>query len=106
MAHNEAQGDFCAPVRDWLDIAYSDHSIRLVIIANMPHRKRSVRALQMNVKRWRKEKDECEVIENSNVQNVRMEKLNTVVKKDASAVGNYILVNFNQVNNLLRSAKC
>ncbi|GFX59663.1 uncharacterized protein TNCV_3754281 [Trichonephila clavipes] len=38
--------------------------------------------------------------------NVRLEKLNTVVKKDTSAIGNYILVDFNQVNNLLRSAKC
>ncbi|GFV59464.1 uncharacterized protein TNCV_4921551 [Trichonephila clavipes] len=27
-------------------------------------------------------------------------------KKDTSAIGNYILVDFNQVNNLLRSAKC
>ncbi|GFS93495.1 uncharacterized protein TNCV_1982041 [Trichonephila clavipes] len=32
--------------------------------------------------------------------------MNTVVKKDTSAVGNYILVNFYQVNNLLRSTKC
>ncbi|GFX73707.1 uncharacterized protein TNCV_4290231 [Trichonephila clavipes] len=38
--------------------------------------------------------------------NIRLEKLNTVVKKDTSAIGNYILVDFNQVNNLLRSAKC
>ncbi|GFX00940.1 uncharacterized protein TNCV_4579061 [Trichonephila clavipes] len=38
--------------------------------------------------------------------NVRLEKLNTAVKKDTSAIGNYILVDFNQVNNLLRSAKC
>ncbi|GFY79639.1 uncharacterized protein TNIN_112931 [Trichonephila inaurata madagascariensis] len=72
----------------------------------MPLRKRSVRALQMNVKRWRKENYECEVTKNSNVQNVRLEKLNTMVEKDTSAVGNYILVDFNQVNNLRRSAKC
>ncbi|GFV12285.1 uncharacterized protein TNCV_1537811 [Trichonephila clavipes] len=71
----------------------------------MPLRKLSVRALQMNVKRWHKENSEREVIKSSNVQNVRLEKLNTVVKKDTSAVGNYILVYFNQVNNLLRSAK-
>ncbi|GFW29616.1 uncharacterized protein TNCV_3934841 [Trichonephila clavipes] len=67
--------------------------------------KRSVRAMQINVKRWRKENSEREVIKNSNVQNVRLEKLNTVVKKNTSDVGNYILVDFNQVNNLLRSAK-
>ncbi|GFY37546.1 uncharacterized protein TNIN_149511 [Trichonephila inaurata madagascariensis] len=72
----------------------------------MPLRKRLVRALQMNVKRWHKENYECEVTKNSNVQNVRLEKLNTMVEKDTSAVGNYILVDFNQVNNLLRSAKC
>ncbi|GFY39299.1 hypothetical protein TNIN_207981 [Trichonephila inaurata madagascariensis] len=72
----------------------------------MSLRKRSVRALQMNEKRWRKENYECEVTKNSNVQNVRLEKLNTMVEKEKSAVGNYILVDFNQVNNLLQSAKC
>ncbi|GFY55489.1 hypothetical protein TNIN_224791 [Trichonephila inaurata madagascariensis] len=72
----------------------------------MPLRKRSVRALQMNVTRWRKENYECKVTKNSNVQNVRLEKLNTMIEKDTSAVGNYILVDFNQVNNRLRSAKC
>ncbi|GFV09007.1 uncharacterized protein TNCV_3349001, partial [Trichonephila clavipes] len=68
--------------------------------------KRSVRALQMNEKRWCKAKVDCEVNKNSVFSNVRLEKLNTVVKKDTSAIGNYILVDFNQVNNLLRSAKC
>ncbi|GFW45002.1 uncharacterized protein TNCV_4513161 [Trichonephila clavipes] len=72
----------------------------------MPVRKRSVRALQMNEKRWCKAKVDCEVNKNSVFSNVRLEKLNTVVKKDTSAIGNYILVDFNQVNNLLRSAKC
>ncbi|GFS95079.1 uncharacterized protein TNCV_341511 [Trichonephila clavipes] len=72
----------------------------------MPLRKRSVRALQMNEKRWCKAKVDCEVNKNSVFSNVRLEKLNTVVKKDTSAIGNYILVDFNQVNNLLRSAKC
>ncbi|GFW10687.1 hypothetical protein TNCV_4918061 [Trichonephila clavipes] len=72
----------------------------------MPLRKRSVRALQMNEKRWCKAKDDCEVNKNSVFSNVSLEKLNTVVKKDTSAIGNYILVDFNQVNNLLRSAKC
>ncbi|GFY41678.1 hypothetical protein TNIN_367461 [Trichonephila inaurata madagascariensis] len=72
----------------------------------MSLRKRLVRALQMNSKRWRKENADCKVIEKPLVSNVRLEKLNTVVKKDTSAVGNYILVNFNQINNLLRSAKC
>ncbi|GFY56072.1 hypothetical protein TNIN_347451 [Trichonephila inaurata madagascariensis] len=46
------------------------------------------------------------LIENPIVSNARLEKLNAVVKKDMSAVGNYILVDFNQVNNLLQSAKC
>ncbi|GFW32164.1 uncharacterized protein TNCV_2601901 [Trichonephila clavipes] len=72
----------------------------------MPLRKRSVRALQMNEKRWCKAKVDCEVNKNSVFSNVRLEKLNTVVKKDTSAIGNYILVDFNQVHNLLRSAKC
>ncbi|GFX96253.1 uncharacterized protein TNCV_2291411 [Trichonephila clavipes] len=72
----------------------------------MPLRKRSVRTLQMNEKRWCKVKVDCEVNTNSVFSNVRLEKLNTVVKKDTSAIGNYILVDFNQVNNLLRSAKC
>ncbi|GFT26741.1 uncharacterized protein TNCV_3709371 [Trichonephila clavipes] len=72
----------------------------------MPLRKRSVRALQMNEKRWCKAKVDCEVNENSVFSNVRLEKLNTVVKKDTFAIGNYILVDFNQVNNLLPSAKC
>ncbi|GFV02961.1 uncharacterized protein TNCV_2744241 [Trichonephila clavipes] len=72
----------------------------------MPLRKRSVRALQMNEKRWCKAKVDCEVNKNSVYSNVRLEKLNTVVKKDSSAIGNYILVDFKQVNNLLRSAKC
>ncbi|GFV72507.1 uncharacterized protein TNCV_2763721 [Trichonephila clavipes] len=72
----------------------------------MPLRKRSVRALQMNEKRWCKAKVDCEVNKNSVFSNVRLEKLNTVVKKDTSAIVNYILVDFNQVNNLLRSAKC
>ncbi|GFS55440.1 uncharacterized protein TNCV_1627141 [Trichonephila clavipes] len=71
----------------------------------MPLRKRSVRALQMNEKRWCKAKVDCEVNKNSVFSNVRLEKLNTVVK-NTSAIGNYILVDFNQVNNLLRSAKC
>ncbi|GFV55213.1 uncharacterized protein TNCV_145841 [Trichonephila clavipes] len=65
-----------------------------------------IRALQMNEKRWCKAKVDCEVNKNSVFSNVRLEKLNTVVKKDTSAIGNYILVDFNQVNNLLRSAKC
>ncbi|GFU37893.1 uncharacterized protein TNCV_1063931 [Trichonephila clavipes] len=60
----------------------------------------------MNEKRWCKAKVDCEVNKNSVFSNVRLEKLNTVVKKDTSAIGNYILVDFNQVNNLLRSAKC
>ncbi|GFX26757.1 hypothetical protein TNCV_1839301 [Trichonephila clavipes] len=72
----------------------------------MPLKKRSVRALQMNEKRWRKENVDCEVLENPVVSNVRLEKLNTVVKKDTSAVKNYILVDFNPANNLLRSVKC
>ncbi|GFV15642.1 hypothetical protein TNCV_2123591 [Trichonephila clavipes] len=71
----------------------------------MPLRKRSVRALQMNEKRWCKAKVDCEVNKNSVFSNVRLEKLNTVVKRDTSAIGDYILVDFNQVNNLLRSAK-
>ncbi|GFV55587.1 hypothetical protein TNCV_1820741 [Trichonephila clavipes] len=72
----------------------------------MPLRKLSVRALQMNEKRWCKAKVDCEVNKNSVFSNVRLEKLNTVVKKDTSAIENYTLVDFNQVNNLLRSAKC
>ncbi|GFX11739.1 uncharacterized protein TNCV_4340841 [Trichonephila clavipes] len=72
----------------------------------MPLRKRTVRALQMNKKRWCKAKVDCEVNKNSVFANVRLEKLNTVVKKDTSAIGNYILVDVNQVNNLLQSAKC
>ncbi|GFU13759.1 hypothetical protein TNCV_939741 [Trichonephila clavipes] len=84
----------------------SDVTVDLVVIAIMPLRKRSVRALQMNEKRWCKAKVDCEVNKNSVFSNVRLEKLNTVVKKDTSAIGNYILVDFNQVNNLLRSAKC
>ncbi|GFY41672.1 hypothetical protein TNIN_313801 [Trichonephila inaurata madagascariensis] len=67
----------------------------------MPLRKRSVRALQMNEKRWCKENVDCEVVKNSVVSNVRLRKL-----KRMSAIGNYILVDFNQVNNLLRSARC
>ncbi|GFY43742.1 hypothetical protein TNIN_101471 [Trichonephila inaurata madagascariensis] len=72
----------------------------------MPLRKGSIRALQINAKRWRKENVDCKVIENPVVSNVHLEKLNTVEKKDTSAIGNYILVDFNQVNKLLRSAKC
>ncbi|GFS95886.1 uncharacterized protein TNCV_2259481 [Trichonephila clavipes] len=53
-----------------------------------------------------KVKVDCEVNKNSVFSNGRLEKLNTVVKKDTSAIGNYISVDFNQVNNLLRSAKC
>ncbi|GFV33450.1 uncharacterized protein TNCV_1679211 [Trichonephila clavipes] len=34
----------------------------------------------MNAKRWRKENGDCEVFENSVVSNVRLEKLNTVIK--------------------------
>ncbi|GFY05496.1 uncharacterized protein TNCV_218781 [Trichonephila clavipes] len=44
----------------------------------MPLRKRSVRALQMNEKRWCKAKVDCEVNKNSVFTNVRLEKLNTV----------------------------
>ncbi|GFV14530.1 uncharacterized protein TNCV_1080531 [Trichonephila clavipes] len=44
----------------------------------MPLRKRSVRALQMNEKRWCKAKIDCEVNKNSVFSNVRLEKLNTV----------------------------
>ncbi|PRD23637.1 UNVERIFIED_CONTAM: hypothetical protein NCL1_45850 [Trichonephila clavipes] len=69
----------------------------------MPLRTHSARAFQRNVKRWRKENSEREGIQNSNVQNVGLEKLNTVVKKDTSDVVNYILVDYNQVNNLLRN---
>ncbi|GFW31094.1 hypothetical protein TNCV_2576761 [Trichonephila clavipes] len=71
----------------------------------MPLRKRSVRALQMNEKRWCKVKVDCEVNKNSVFSNVRLEKLNTVVIKDTLLLKLYI-VDFNQVNNLLRSAKC
>ncbi|GFV73839.1 uncharacterized protein TNCV_4523681 [Trichonephila clavipes] len=52
----------------------------------MPLRKPSVRALQMNEKRWCKAKVDCEVNKNSVFSNVRLEKLNTVVKKDTSAI--------------------
>ncbi|GFU57378.1 uncharacterized protein TNCV_3635571 [Trichonephila clavipes] len=45
----------------------------------MPLRKRSVRALQMNEKRWCKAKVDCEVNKNSVFSNVRLEKLNTVI---------------------------
>ncbi|GFU77193.1 hypothetical protein TNCV_2789601 [Trichonephila clavipes] len=49
----------------------------------------------------------CEVNKNSVFSNVRLEKLpEHRGKKDTSAIGNYILVDFNQVNNLLRGAKC
>ncbi|GFX16022.1 hypothetical protein TNCV_4702811 [Trichonephila clavipes] len=71
----------------------------------MPLRKRSVRALQMNEKRWCKAKVDCEVNKNSVFSNVRLEKLNTVVKGYLCYWKLYI-ADFNQVNNLLRSAKC
>ncbi|GFY78028.1 hypothetical protein TNIN_92101 [Trichonephila inaurata madagascariensis] len=52
----------------------------------MPLRKRSVRALQMNSKRWRKENADCKVLENPVVSNVRLEKLNAVVNAVEQAV--------------------
>ncbi|GFU98207.1 hypothetical protein TNCV_4289751 [Trichonephila clavipes] len=72
----------------------------------MPLRKRSVRALQMNEKRWCKAKVDCEVNKNSVLKCTPGKIEHCGKKKDTSAIGNYILVDFNQVNNLLRSAKC
>ncbi|GFS53168.1 hypothetical protein TNIN_295621 [Trichonephila inaurata madagascariensis] len=51
----------------------------------------------MNEKRWCKENVDCEVIKNPVISNVRLEKLNTVVKKDTSAIGNYIFVDLTKL---------
>ncbi|GFU65393.1 uncharacterized protein TNCV_1492341 [Trichonephila clavipes] len=73
----------------------------------MPLRKRSVRDLQMNEKRWCKAKVDCEVNKKFSFFKCTPGKIEHCgKKKDTSAIGNYILVDFNQVNNLLRSAKC
>ncbi|GFV48837.1 transposable element Tc1 transposase [Trichonephila clavipes] len=97
-------------VRYWQNVVFSDESrfvlgtddnrvrvwrCHVVVIAYL--RKRSVRALQMNEKRWCKAKVDCEVNKNSVFSNVRLEKIEHCGKKGYLCYWKLYIVDFNKL---------